>query len=264
MLMLVAATILIAVNWGVYIWAVNNDQAVEASLGYFINPLVVVLAGDPAPVSGCDRMQWMAVGIAVVAVAVLTAGVRRGAVGRARPRVLLRRVRPREEARRRRPGREPHRRDGVRRALRARLPDLARRPRGRWCSATRPPATRALLMLTGVVTAVPLLLFGAAANRVPLSTIGVLQYISPACSSCSAIFVFGERCPPRAGSASRSCGSRWSCSRVDGLRNGQAQPRRPASRGADGVHEASPSRPERPGCTIDVAAWQPGHPTRRG
>ena len=74
MLMLIAATFLISVNWGVYIWAVNNNHVVEASLGYFINPLVVVLTGTLLLGERLRPMQWTAVGIAAVAVAVLTLG----------------------------------------------------------------------------------------------------------------------------------------------------------------------------------------------
>ena len=64
LLLLVAATV-IAVNWGVYIWAVNSDHVVEASLGYFINPLVTVLIGIVAFRERLRRLQWVAVGLGV-------------------------------------------------------------------------------------------------------------------------------------------------------------------------------------------------------
>lgn len=70
--LLFAAAILISANWGVYIWSVNNGYVVEASLGYFINPLVSVALGVVVLGERLRRVQWAAVGIAVLAVLVLT------------------------------------------------------------------------------------------------------------------------------------------------------------------------------------------------
>lgn len=71
-LLLLVAAALVSVNWGTYIWAVNNGYVVESSLGYFINPLVSVALGVFVLGETLRRLQWIAVGIAAVAVGVLT------------------------------------------------------------------------------------------------------------------------------------------------------------------------------------------------
>ena len=71
-LLLVAAAVLIGINWGVYIWGVNNEHVVETSLGYFINPLVSVGLGVIVLGERLRRLQWAAVGVAAVGVGVLT------------------------------------------------------------------------------------------------------------------------------------------------------------------------------------------------
>ena len=77
LLILSVAAVVIAVNWGVYIWAVNSDRVVEAALGYFINPLVTVLLGVVLLRERLRRWQWVAVGLATLAVVVLTIDVGR-------------------------------------------------------------------------------------------------------------------------------------------------------------------------------------------
>ena len=72
-LLLLAAAALVSINWGTYIWSVNNGYVVEASLGYFINPLVSVALGVVVLGETLRRTQWLAVGIAGLAVLVLTA-----------------------------------------------------------------------------------------------------------------------------------------------------------------------------------------------
>ena len=71
-LRLCAAGIAIAVNWGVYIWGVNNGHVIETSLGYFINPLVTIGLGVVILHERLRPVQWAAVGLGVVAVAVLS------------------------------------------------------------------------------------------------------------------------------------------------------------------------------------------------
>ena len=205
----------IAVNWGVYISAVNHGHVVEAALGYFINPLVTVLLG----------------------VVVLRERLRRAAVGGGRRRRAGRR-RPRPSAY----GRPPwialilalsfglyglvKKQVGAAVGALASLTTetlvlapvavvgagLARGAR-RGPSPTTRRGRRLLLASAGVATAVPLLLFAAAARRVPLGTIGLLQFITPVLQLLvrrAAARRAHER-PPR-GSASRSSGSRSSCS----------------------------------------------------
>src|SRR5665213_3408965 len=72
LLILSVASVVIAVNWGVYIWAVNHGHVVEAALGYYINPLVTVLLGVALLRERLRAGQWVAVGLATLAVVVLT------------------------------------------------------------------------------------------------------------------------------------------------------------------------------------------------
>ena len=95
------AAALIAVNWGVYIAAVNSGHVVEAALGYFINPLVTVLIGVVVLHERLRRLQWAAVGLGAAAVVVLTVGLRPAAVDRAGAGGQLRVVRAGQEAGRR-------------------------------------------------------------------------------------------------------------------------------------------------------------------
>ena len=114
------AAVLISVNWGMFIYGVNSGQVVEVSLGYFINPLVTVLAGVLVLGERLRRTQWAALAIAAAAVAGLTVAVGPPAVDRADPGVLVRRLRPGPQEGRRRGGRGAHRRDPARRTARAR------------------------------------------------------------------------------------------------------------------------------------------------
>ena len=195
MLMLIAATVLISINWGVYIWAVNNDHVVEASLGYFINPLVVVLTGTLVLRERLRPLQWTAIGIAAVAVAVLTLGY--GAV----PWValalalswagygLVKKL----------AGVDPIASLAVETAYGtpfALAYIVVLQVQGQLVFGHSSPGNTLLLMMTGVVTAIPLVLFGGATNRVPLSTIGVLQYLTPSLQFLLGVTVFGEQMPP--------------------------------------------------------------------
>lgn len=195
MVMLIAATLLISVNWGVYIWAVNNGHVVEASLGYFINPLVVVLIGTLVLRERLRPLQWTAIGIAALAVVVLVVGY--GAV----PVIALALALSWAGY-------------GLVKKLAAVDPIASLTVETAygtpiavayllWLASTgslvfghSSTGNTVLLMMTGVVTAVPLVLFGGAANRVPLSTIGVLQYLTPCIQFLIGITVFGESMPP--------------------------------------------------------------------
>lgn len=221
MLMLVGATLLISVNWGVYIWAVNNDRVVEAALGYFINPLMVVLTGTLLLGERLRPLQWTAVGIAAVAVAVLTAGY--GSV----PWIalalafswagygLVKKL----------AGVDPVASLTVETAYGTPFALaflLWLSTQGTLVFGHSSTGNTLLLMMTGVVTAIPLVLFGAATNRVPLSMIGVLQYLTPCLQFLLGILVFNEQMP-----ASRwfGFGIVWLALVVftwDSLRNGQA------------------------------------------
>jgi chloramphenicol-sensitive protein RarD len=192
---LAAAAVLIAVNWLVYVLAVNSGHVVEASLGYFINPLVSVLLGVAVFRERLRRLQWVAVGIAVVAVAVLTVDYGRppwialtlalsfGLYGLMKKVVRVEAV----------PGLF------VETAVvfvpaAVVLGVLAGHGDGAF--GTEGPGNAALLVSTGLATAVPLLLFAAAASRVPLSTIGLLQYVTPLMQLSIGVFVYDEAMPP--------------------------------------------------------------------
>lgn len=189
-LTLAATTVLISVNWGVYIWAVHAGRVLEASLGYFVNPLVNVLLGVLFLGEALSRRQQVAVGLAGVGVAVLVVSAGRlpwvalvlavsfGFYGLLRKRARV---------------------DAVaglfsETALLAPLAAallvvLARRGEGHLGAA---PATSALLVAAGLVTALPLIWFAVGVQRLRLSTIGLLQYLAPTMQFSIAVFVFGE------------------------------------------------------------------------
>jgi chloramphenicol-sensitive protein RarD len=195
LLVLAAAAVLIAVNWLVFVYGVNSGHVVETSLGYFINPLVSVLLGVVFFAERLRPLQWVAVGIAAVAVLVLTLdyghppwialalALSFGAYGLMKKLVRVEAV----------PGLL------VETAWVA-LPALAfllvLHARGEGSFAAHGAGHALLLMSSGVATAVPLLLFAAATRRIPLSTVGLLQYVTPLMQLSIGVFVDGEPMPP--------------------------------------------------------------------
>lgn len=189
--MLAAASALIAVNWGVYIWAILAGRVMEGSLGYFINPLVNVGLGLLVLGERLERPVGIAVAVASLGVVWLTVGLGHlpwvslslafsfGAYG------LLRKLVP------------------VGALLGLCVETLLLLPfalgylawaaaNGRLAFASGHLRLDILLVLAGPITAVPLLFFAAAARRLPLSTLGFLQYLSPTLQLVLAVFVFGE------------------------------------------------------------------------
>mgnify|MGYP001062002856 FL=1 len=192
--LLLAAALLISLNWGVYIWSVNAGYVVEASLGYFINPLVSVALGVLVLGERLRQAQWVAVGIALAAVVVLTFSYGRppwialvlafsfGMYG------LVRKT------------------AGV-----AAIPALTVETGFQTPFAlayfvvlgvTAPnltfgddPGNSVLLATAGIATTIPLLLFGAAAIRLPLVALGILQYLTPVIQFTLGVTVFGEHMP---------------------------------------------------------------------
>lgn len=178
LLILTVASVVIAVNWGVYIWAVNSDRVVEAALGYFINPLVTVLLGVVLLRERLRRGQWVAVGLAAVAVVVLTAAYGRPpwialtlALSFATYGLMKNRVRM--------PAVESLSVETSLLFVPALALLVALQVNGSATFGHGSSGVTALLALTGVVTAVPLLMFAGSAARVPLSTLGLMQYITP-------------------------------------------------------------------------------------
>ena len=195
LLVLAGAAVLIAGNWLVFVYGVNSGHVVETSLGYFINPLVSVLLGVVGFSERLRPLQWTAVGIAAVAVAVLTVDYGRppwialtlalsfGLYG------LMKKLVKVEAA----PGLF------VETALVA-VPAVVvlavLHGSGSGTFGQVSPAHSLLLASSGAATAVPLLLFAAAARRIPLSTVGLLQYLTPLMQLSIGVFVYDEPMPP--------------------------------------------------------------------
>ena len=186
-----AAAGLVAVNWGVYLWAVTHEQIVEASLGYFINPLVSVALGVVVLGERLRRLQWAAVVVAAFGVAYMA--IRLGSLpwvslALAGSFGLYGLLKKRADA----PSPTVSLFGEVTTMA---LPALAA------LVLTNPESDVAFgdslsvslfLISTGAITVIPLLLFGAAAKRIPLSTIGLLQYIAPSLQFLIGVAVYGE------------------------------------------------------------------------
>ncbi|ALV34214.1 EamA family transporter RarD [Streptomyces sp. CdTB01] len=192
--LITVAAAVITVNWGVYIWSVNNGHVVEASLGYFINPLVTIALGVLVLKERLRPVQWAAVGIGFAAVVVLTVGYGQppwisltlafsfATYGFVKKKVGL-------------GGIESLAAETAIQFLPALAYLLWLGSRGDSTFATEGPGHGALLAATGVVTALPLVCFGAAAIRVPLSTLGLLQYLAPVFQFLLGILYFHEAMP---------------------------------------------------------------------
>ncbi|TIC89284.1 EamA family transporter RarD [Nocardioides sp. GY 10113] len=194
-LLLVVGAVTITVNWGTYIFGVNTGRVVETSLGYFINPLVTVLMGVLILGERLRPGQWLALSIGFAAVVVLTVDYGRppyvalvlafsfGTYGLAKKTAGAGAV---ESLAFETSVMAPF-------AL-AYLAVLG--AGGGAHLAGEGPAHVALLLSTGVVTAVPLLFFGAAATRISLTSLGLIQYLAPILQFTLGITVIGEHMPP--------------------------------------------------------------------
>jgi chloramphenicol-sensitive protein RarD len=192
--LLALAAVLITINWGMVIYAVNSDHVVETSLGYFINPLVTVTLAVVFLHERLRPSQRVAVGIAAVAVLLLALDYGRppwisltlafsfGTYGLVKNRANV---------------------DGTESlAVETTLLFAPAFAYLVWLGATgdgtftsEGPGHFALLFGAGVTTAVPLMLFGAAAVRIPLATVGLLQYITPTMHFLIGVLVYGEAMP---------------------------------------------------------------------
>ncbi|MEU7588749.1 EamA family transporter RarD [Micromonospora sp. NPDC049230] len=191
----VAAAALIAVNWGAYIYGVNSDRVVETALGYFINPLVVVLLGVTVLRERLRPAQWVALGIGASAVAVLTVDYGRlpwlaltlafsfAGYGLVKKRLGL-------------PPAEGLFVESAVLALPALgyLAWLTRRAESTFGHVSA--GHTVLLVLAGAATAIPLLLFAGATNRLPLSGLGMIQYLAPILQLGCGVLIFHEPMPP--------------------------------------------------------------------
>jgi len=180
---------LISLNWGVYVWAIANDRAIDAALGYYINPLFSVALGALILREKLTRLQWVAVGLAALAVAVLTfyagslpwvALVLMGTFG---VYAFLRKTLP-----------IGPNQGFLLEVLILSPPALAYMiwlgPEGNFLTGNLNDTL--LLLGCGAVTAIPLILYANGAKRLRLSTIGILQYIAPTMIFLFAVFLFDE------------------------------------------------------------------------
>ncbi len=189
------AAALIAVNWGTYIYGVNSDRVVETALGYFINPLVIVLIGVFLLRERLRPAQWVALGVGGLAVAVLTVDYGRppylalvlafsfAGYGLVKKRLGL-------------PAAEGLFVESAVLALPA-LVYLMWLTRHHTAAFGHVSAGHTvLLVLAGAATAIPLLLFAGAANRLPLSALGMLQYVGPILQLGCGVLIYHEPMPP--------------------------------------------------------------------
>ena len=187
------SSILISINWIIYIYAANTGHVIEASLGYFINPLVVIATGVIVLKEKMRPLQWTAVGIATIGVAVLTIDYGRlpwialglalswGSYGLVKKQLGLGAL------------------EGL--SIETLLSSgfylgyliwLGNRGEGQFSYSL----TLTLLLIGGgAVTAIPLLLFNGSTNRLPLTLVGLLQYITPTIQFCIGVWYYHEDMP---------------------------------------------------------------------
>ena len=187
------SSLLISINWLVYIWATNNEHVVEASLGYYINPLIIIGFGVIFLKEKMRPLQWAAVSIATIGVLVLTFDYGRlpwialalalswGSYGLIKKQLGLGAL------------------EGL--AIEtfissffylAYLIYIGYQGTGQFGHSW---GLTALLISAGAVTAIPLLLFNGSTNRLPFTTIGLLQYITPTLQFSIGVWVLNEDMP---------------------------------------------------------------------
>ena len=187
------SSILISINWIIYIYAANTGHVIEASLGYFINPLVVIATGVIVLKEKMRPLQWLAVGIATIGVAVLTIDYGRlpwialglavswGSYGLVKKQLGLGAL------------------EGL--SIETLLSSgfylgyliwLGNRGEGQFSHSL---TLTFLLIGGGAVTAIPLLLFNGSTNRLPLTLVGLLQYITPTIQFCIGVWYYHEDMP---------------------------------------------------------------------
>lgn len=186
-------SILISINWLVYIWATNNGHVIEASLGYYINPLVMIGFGVILLKERMRALQWWSVGIASVGVLVLTLNYGRlpwvalalalswGSYGLVKKQLGLGAL------------------EGLTiETLLASLPYLlyllylGNKGTGQLGNGV---GLTVLLISAGAITAIPLLLFNGSTTRLPLSTIGLMQFITPTIQFSIGVWILNEYMP---------------------------------------------------------------------
>lgn len=187
-------SLLLSVNWLTYIWAVNSEYIIESSLGYYINPLINVLLGVLFLKERLRGVQWLAMFFAFLGVCYLTFGyghfpwialllaITFGLYGLLRKTASL-------------PSLEGLWLETSILFLPALLTLIFLASQGQSDFLDQGVNGRLFLAGTGIVTSVPLLLFGYAAQKIPLSTLGVVQYLAPSLQLAIGIFMYGEAFP---------------------------------------------------------------------
>ncbi len=181
---------LVSVNWGIYVWAIQTGHALDAALGYYINPLFSVALGWAVLGERLTRLQWLAIALAVAAVAVLT-----WEAGRVPVVALALTVTWGAYAYFKKSLPIGPNQGFTLEVLLLLLPALAwvlwheARGEGHFLAT---PRDTALFLGCGVVTAVPLMIYANGAKLLRLSTIGILQYIAPTMIFLTAVFLFHE------------------------------------------------------------------------
>lgn len=184
------SAVLLVANWLLYVWAVESGQLLEASFGYFINPLVSVAIGMVLLGERQNRLQTLAIMIAVIAILIQAAGLGKVpfiALGLALSFGFYGYIRKTAHA-------------GPATGLFAETAVVAPFAMafilfdmiGNGPGAHADPTLMLLLVLTGPATAVPLLLFAYGVRRLRLTTIGMFQYLAPSIQFLVAIYLFGE------------------------------------------------------------------------
>jgi len=187
------SSILISINWIIYIYAANNEHVVEAALGYYINPLVVIATGVIVLKEKMRPLQWFAVGVAAIGVGVLTFDYGRlpwialglalswGSYGLVKKQLGLGAL------------------EGL--SIETLLSSgaylgyliwLGNSGEGQFSHSLK---LTLLLIGAGAVTAIPLLLFNGSTNRLPLTLVGLLQYITPTIQFCIGVWYYHEAMP---------------------------------------------------------------------
>lgn len=193
-LLVTAASLLIGVNWGTFIYGVEIDRVLDVALGYYINPLFSVLLGVLVLGERLRPVQWVAMGIAAVAVVII--GVGGGTVpwlalvlaGTFGLYGLIKKSVPLGAT-------GGVTAEGIVLGPFALAGLLWLQLAGQSSFLANGPLHTVLLVLAGPVTAIPLLLFAAGARRIPLTAVGLLQYIAPTLQFFWGLFVLGEPLP---------------------------------------------------------------------
>ncbi|GHC66268.1 EamA family transporter RarD [Streptomyces cinnamoneus] len=192
--MVALGALVISANWGIYIWAVNSGHVVETSLGYFINPLVTIGLGVLVLRERLRPAQWAAVAVGVAAVVVL-------AIGYGKPPWIALAIAATFSTYslvKKKVGLDGLESMAAETAVQF-LPALGLLlflgAQGKSTFAAEGVGHSLLLLGTGAITALPLISFGAAAVRLPLSVTGMLQYLAPVFQFALGLTVFHEAMP---------------------------------------------------------------------